>query len=256
MSSILHLGDCLDFIDTLEDDSIDMVFTDLPYGTTKCKWDKVIDLERMWRILDRITKKTTPILLNAQLPFDKTLACSNLKDLRYEWIWEKTSATGHLNSKRMPLKAHEQVLVFYKKLPLYNPIKTTGHKRKVSVAKRDKKQSDAYGEQKGVTSYDSTERHPRDVQIFKSDKQTMAFHTTQKPESLGDYFVKTYSKEGDTVLDFTMGSGTYGVSCKRLGRNYIGCDYDIRNVDIAKYRIDNTQTVSYTHLTLPTNREV
>lgn len=236
---ILHFGDCLEFIETLPDNSIDMVFTDLPYGTTKCKWDTPIDLVVMWKVLDRITKDKTPMLFNAQLPFDKVLGASNLEMLRYEWVWEKPHATGHLNSRRMPMKAHENILVFYKKLPVYNPIKTHGHVRKTTkIADRVKKQSECYGTQKGVTHYDSTERFPRDIQIFKSEKQTSTLHPTQKSESMGDYFIKTYSNEGDVVLDITMGSGTYGVSAKRLGRSYIGCDDDPEHYDVAKWRID------------------
>lgn len=220
----IYLGDCLELMPRyISDKSIDMVFCDLPYGTTKCKWDSVIDLTRLWSEYERIIKDDGVILLFAQSPFDKVLGASKLKLLKYEWIWEKTSATGHLNAKKMPMKAHENLLVFYKKLPTYNPQKTKGHERKVSKAghKTGCKESEVYNKGQKLTTYDSTERYPRSVQVFASDKQKSKLHPTQKPLELIEYMIKTYTNKGDLILDNTCGSGTTGVGAKKLGRNFI-----------------------------------
>lgn len=137
----LYNGDCLEVMKSIPDKSIDLILCDLPYGITKCKWDTPIDLFAMWNQYNRIIKDNAPILLFAQTPFDKVLGSSNLSMLKYEWIWEKTQATGHLNAKKMPMKAHENILVFYKKLPIYNPQKTTGHKPIHSYTKYIKTQN-------------------------------------------------------------------------------------------------------------------
>ena len=143
--------------------------------------------------------------------------------LKYEWIWEKTAATGHLNAKKMPMKAHENILVFYKKPPVYNPQKTTGHERKVSKAehKENCKESEVYNKGQKATTYDSTERYPRSVQLMASDKQKSNLHPTQKPLALCEYFIKTYSNEGDLVLDNCAGSGTTAEAARNLKRDYI-----------------------------------
>jgi len=146
----IYHGDCLELMPKhIEDKSIDMIFADLPYGTTRCKWDSVIDLNILWKEYNRIIKDNGAILLFAQSPFDKVLGASNLDMFRYEWIWEKTNATGHLNAKKMPMKAHENILVFYKNLPVYNPQKTRGHERKVSKASHKTfcKESEVYNNQ-------------------------------------------------------------------------------------------------------------
>tara|TARA_R110000787_G_scaffold154134_2_gene267933 strand:- start:254 stop:934 length:681 start_codon:yes stop_codon:yes gene_type:complete len=220
------------------DNSIDMIFADLPYGTTNCKWDSIIDLRLMWVQYERIIKPNGAIVLTAQTPFDKVLGCSNLKLLRYEWIWEKTSATGHLNAKKMPMKAHENVLVFYKKLPTYNTQKTFGHKPTNSYTKKHDADGECYGDTVSVSGGGNTDRYPRSVQIFASDKQKLKLHATQKPEKLTDYFIKTYSNEGDTVLDNCMGSGTTGVSCKKLNRHFIGMEKDEEIFNTAVARVD------------------
>lgn len=214
--------------------------------TTKCSWDSVIDLSEMWKQYERIIKPNGAILLFAQTPFDKVLGASNLPILRYEWIWEKTQATGHLNAKKMPMKAHENILVFYKKLPLYNPQKTQGHVRKVSSAKNraacierrngtDTVYNNEYPEL--VTGYDSTERYPRSVIQFPTDKQKLALHPTQKPVALMEYLIKTYTNENDLVLDNCIGSGTTGVACKNLNRRFIGIEQDEKYFNIALERI-------------------
>ena len=222
----------------IPDKSIDMILCDLPYGTTKNKWDSIIDLDELWNHYNRIIKDNGAIVLTAQTPFDKVLGVSNLKMLKYEWIWEKTSATGHLNAKKMPMKAHENILVFYKKPPTYIPQKTTGHERKVSTAKhkRNSKNSSNYGES-SATTYDSTERYPRSVQLFSTDKQKSSLHPTQKPVALFEYLIKTYSNEGETVLDKCMGSGTAAVACMNTNRNYIGFELDKDYYELANERI-------------------
>jgi len=230
----LMLGDCLERIKEVPDESVDMVLCDLPYGVTQNKWDVVIPFEPLWEHYLRVVKKNGAILLFGLPPFDKLLGCSNLDMLRYEWVWEKTNATGHLNAKKMPLKAHENILVFYDKLPTYNPVKTTGHVRKTST-RLDK--SSNYGKQHKECSYDSTERYPRDVLKFPMDKQKSKLHPTQKPVALCEYLIKTYTNEGETVLDNCMGSGTTGVACKNLNRKFIGIEMDEKYFNIAKERL-------------------
>jgi len=233
----LLLGDCLELLDAIPDNSIDMVCCDMPYGTTNCKWDTVIDLQRLWEHYQRIAKDNAAIVLFAQTPFDKVLGCSNLAWLKYEIIWEKTSATGHLNAKKMPMKAHENILVFYNKPPTYNPQKTVGHKRKTSRTGKTY-DSQCYGAETAKPFYDSTERYPRSVQVFPTDKQTKSLHPTQKPLSLVEWLIKTYSNEGDMVLDNCMGSGTTGEACINLSRNFIGMELDQNIFDVARCRIE------------------
>lgn len=219
--------DCLVGMAKIPNKSVDMILCDLPYGTTQNKWDSVIPLDRLWKHYLRIIKDDGAIVLTAQTPFDKVLANSNLDLLRYEWIWEKTTATGHLNANKMPMKAHENILVFYKKLPTYNPQKTIGHVRKTCTAehKRNSKKSTNYNNY-DVTGYDSTERFPRSVVTFASDKQKTAIHPTQKPVELFKYLIKTYTNEGDLVLDNAWGSGTTGIACLETNRHYLGFEKD------------------------------
>lgn len=235
----LYNDDCLKVLPSIPDKSIDFIFTDLPYGTTQSEWDIRIDLPEMWLQYERVIKDDGVIALWAQSPFDKVLAVSNQKLYRYEWIIEKTQATGFLNANRMPLKAHEQILIFYKKLPTYNPQIEHGYERKVSTAehKRDCKKAESYGKY-GLTDYDSTDRYPRDVLCFKWDKQKCSLHPTQKPLAACEYMIKTYTNEGETVLDTCMGSGSTGVACKNTGRNFIGIELDSNYFDIARKRID------------------
>lgn len=238
MGFSLMLGDCLDLMSTLEDGSIDLLFTDLPYGTTNCKWDTPIDLKRFWAEAKRVVKPCGCKAMFAQAPFDKVLACSNLKEFRYEWIWEKTNATGHLNAKKMPMKAHENILIFYDHLPTYNPQITHGHQRKVATAehKRNTKNGEVYNDYK-KTGYDSTDRYPRDVLKGPSDKQRSHLHPTQKPVWLCRYIVETYSTPGQIVLDCCMGSASIGVACIESGRNYIGMENETHWLRVAEERL-------------------
>lgn len=234
----IWIGDGIELLEDIESNSIPLIAADLPYGTTKNSWDTVLDLKKLWVQYKRILMQDGCILLFAQSPFNITLAASNMAWYRYEWIWEKTNATGHLNAKRMPMKAHENVLVFYKNLPTYNPQKTTGHVRKVSTAdhKRNSKDSTNYGKSVKV-GYDSTERYPRSVLTFPSDKQKSKYHPTQKPVPLLEYFINTYSNEGDTVLDNTCGSGTTGVAAKKTGRRSILIDNNPEMLPIIEHRL-------------------
>lgn len=233
-------GDCLELMKTIPDGSVDAIITDMPYGTTQCKWDSVVDLGLLWEEINRIRKPNTAIVMSSQTPFDKVLGCSNIPMLKYEWIWEKTTATGHLNAKKMPMKAHENILVFYEKLPTYNPQKTVGHKPTNSFTKRNG-DGECYGETSVISGGGSTERYPRSVQVFKSDKQKVSLHPTQKPVALMEYLIKTYTNEEDTVLDMFMGSGTTGVACINTDRKFIGIELDETYFKMAKERIEDAQ---------------
>ena len=237
MSVRLMLGDCLERMKEIPDGSVDMVCCDMPYGTTNCRWDAVLDLRQLWDQYRRVTKANAAIVLFAQTPFDKVLGCSNLPWLRYELVWEKTHPTGHLNAKKMPMKAHENILIFYNKLPTYNPQKTSGHARKTAVKRYD--DTPVYGGQDfSELPYDSTERYPRSVLTFPSDKQRIALHPTQKPLALIEWLIATYTNEGDSVLDNCMGSGTAGVACVNTNRNFIGIELGPEYFSIAEQRIN------------------
>lgn len=229
----LFHGDCFDVLPTLDAQSIDMVLADLPYGTTQCAWDTELPLADLWSHYRRVCRG--PVVLFAQTPFDKVLGSSNIRSLRYEWIWEKTNATGHLNAKKAPMKAHENILVFYDRQPTYNPIKTTGHARKTAVFK-NRNQTPVYGAQVAGDSYDSTERYPRSVLVFPSDKQVERFHPTQKPVALCEYLIKTYTNPGAIVLDNCMGSGTTGVAALRSDRSFVGIERDPKYFEVAQCR--------------------
>ena len=235
---LLMQGDCLELMKSIPNRSVDLLFTDLPYGTTNCRWDTPIDLDIFWTEVKRIVRPGGCKALFAQTPFDKVLGVSNLQELRYEWIWEKTQATGHLNAKKMPMKSHENILIFYDRMPTYNPQMTYGHKRKVSTRehKRDCKVGEVYHEY-GKTGYDSTDRYPRDVLHGPSDKQKLCLHPTQKPVWLCEQIVLTYTNAGDTVLDCCMGSGSIGVACLYARRKYIGMEKDKRIFETAKARL-------------------
>lgn len=238
MSVELQRGDCLELMGNIPDRSIDMILCDLPYGTTACKWDSVIPFGPLWGHYQRIIKERGAIVLTASNHFTGALIMSNPRWFRYTLVWHKPTPTGHLNANRMPMRAHEDICVFYKRLPTYNPQKTKGHPRKVSTAehKRDSKKTAVYGDH-GLTTYDSTERFPTSVLAFPTDTQKSALHPTQKPVGLMEYLVKTYTNEGETVLDNAMGSGTTGVACKRLGRKFLGIEKDPEHFDTALGRL-------------------
>ena len=219
-------GDCLERMKEIHDGSVDMVLCDPPYGTTACKWDSVVDLELMWEQLKRVTKPNGAIVMTAAQPFTSALIMSNPKEFKYCWYWNKVLPRGHLNAKKQPLRVIEEVVVFYKKPCLYKPIKTQGHKRKVAHTKyeKDGDGSQVYGKEVRDTKYDSTERYPKGIVEISTANQHGKIHPTQKPVELMEYMVKTYTNEGETVLDFTMGSGATIKACKNLNRKSIGIE--------------------------------
>lgn len=230
----IHKIDCLKGMSLLTDKSVDMILCDLPYGTTQNKWDSVICLDKLWPQYERIIKDNGAIVLTAMTPFDKILGASNLKLLRYEWIWQKTRATGHLNAKKMPMKNHENILVFYKKLPTYNPEVTQGKAYTATYSTH----SSNYGKQKdNITTVNTGFRYPLSIQEFKHDKEKL--HPTQKPVALFEYLIKTYSDVGETILDNCMGSGTTAVACVNTNRNFIGFETSGHYVDIANQRVEH-----------------
>ena len=232
----LHLGDCLDILPTLADNSVDMVLVDLPYGTTACKWDSIIPLDKLWEQYNRICKEDGAMVFTAAQPFTTILATSNLDNFRYEWIWEKPQGTNPMNVKVMPLKSHENILVFYRKKPIYNP--QMWHSTPYSGFSSDtSKIGEVYGSAKSKHR-DNPEgsRYPKTVLKFKQEK---GLHPTQKPVSLMEYLIKTYSNEGETVLDNCMGSGTTGVACVNTNRDFIGIEMDETYFNISKNRINN-----------------
>ena len=237
------LGDCLERMKEIPDGSVDLVLTDPPYGTTACSWDSVIPLKPMWESLNRIIKKNGVIVMTASTPFDKVLGASNIKAYKYEWIYKKTMASNCLNAKNQPLRDHENVLVFYKNKPTYNPqmIEGTPYVKKQYDDEIAKKQKGVYNK-KGLKEFylriNKGKRYPKTVLKY-SNANYGSLHPTQKPVALMEYLIKTYTNEGDTVLDFTMGSGTTGVACKSTERNFIGIEKDERYFNIAKARIES-----------------
>jgi len=226
----LMLGDCLERMKEIPDGSVDAIIADPPYGTTACKWDSIIPLEPMWEQLKRIIKPNGAIVMTASQPFTSVLGASNIIDLRYSWVWQKSAATGHLNAKRMPMKNHEDILIFYSRQPTYNPQGLIDYGK---ITRRGNN-GDCYGAS-GKSNLQEKTGYPRTIQSFASEGKTV--HPTQKPVALMEYMIKTYTNEGDTVLDFTMGSGTTGVACKNLNRNFIGIELDEEYFRIASKRL-------------------
>jgi len=230
----LKLGECLDKLTEISDASVDMILTDLPYGTTACSWDSIIPLDKLWEQYNRVVKENAAMVFTASQPFTTILASSNIKNFRYEWIWQKPQGTNPMNAKIMPLKSHENILVFYKTKPTYNPQMTKGtpyggFKSETSTI------GEVYGKAKSVHR-DNPEgtRYPKTILSFKQEK---GLHPTQKPVSLMEYLIKTYTNEGDVVLDSTMGSGTTGVACVNTSRKFIGIEKDPKYFQIAYDRI-------------------
>lgn len=221
----------------ITDESIDMILCDLPYGTTQCKWDTIIPFDSLWREYNRIIKPNGAIILTATQPFTSTLVTSNLDMFRYSLVWEKSKSTGFLNSKKMPLRAHEDILVFYKNLPTYNPQKTIGKPYDKGKVNRN---TEVYREQKGemhVKNDDGT-RYPRSVQYFKTaESEGKVYHPTQKPLTLFEWLIKTYTNENEVVLDNCIGSGTTAIASIRTNRKYIGIEKDEEYYNITLERI-------------------
>ena len=229
-------GDCLEVMKDIPDGSLDMVLTDPPYGTTACKWDSVIDFDLMWEQLNRIIKPNGAIVLFGSEPFSSALRMSNIKNYKYDWIWEKEQGLGNLNAKKRPLVKTEDICVFYKKQCLYNPQMTKG---KPYTIKRKKNTSEFLGKngtKDGYITKNNGDRYPTNI-IFAKRELKNRQHPTQKPVALMEYLIKTYTNEGETVLDFTMGSGTTGVACVNTNRNFIGIELNEKYFQIARERI-------------------
>ena len=247
----LRLGDCLEVMKTIEDNSIDAIITDPPYGTTECRWDSVIDFDLMWKQLNRVIKPNGAVVLFGSEPFSSFLRISNMKYYRYDIKWIKTRPTGFHLAKTRPLNSYEDITVFSlaktghnTKLKMkYNPQKTTGHKEIKPKNKKDVT-SDYLPNRKPRTDksskdYNGTERYPKNSICFKNNETGL--HPTQKPILLMEYLIKTYTNEHDTVLDFTMGSGSTMVACKNLNRHGIGIEMDANYFKIAEQRIKETE---------------
>lgn len=228
----LHHGDCLEIMKDLPTNSVDMVLCDLPYGTTQNKWDTIIPFESLWFNYTRVLKPNSAVVLTASQPFTSALVMSKPEWFKYEWIWRKNNATGHLNAKRMPMKSHENVLVFSNGKAPYFPQGTVPFNKKV----RRGHNGGNFGES-GRENFQEVTNYPRSVVDVSTDSDKN--HPTQKPVALMEYFIKTYTNEGGTVLDNTMGSGTTGVACADLGRNFIGIEMDEKYFEIAKNRIED-----------------
>jgi site-specific DNA-methyltransferase (adenine-specific) len=241
----------------IDNNSVDMIFCDLPYGTTQCKWDTIIPFEPLWEQYKRIIKDNGAIVLFGSEPFTSLLITSNIKDFKYNWIWQKNKSTGFLNAKKQPLNNNETISIFYKKQCTYNPQMTKAEKvYKRGLVVRDKntnaQQSDCYGEQKTFLQEDKGLRYPKRIQYFNNNDTQNQLHPTQKPLDLCRYAIRTYTNEGDIVLDNCCGSGSIPLSAKLENRNYIGMDNGIcekKNstydgwfwADVAEDRIKNSQ---------------
>lgn len=229
----LRLGDCLEVMAGIPDGSVDLVLCDLPYGTTACKWDSVIPFEPLWAQYRRIAKKNAAIVLTASQPFTTALIASSMREFKYSWVWRKSNASGFANAKKRPLKICEDVCVFSCGMPPYQP---QGLERLIKPRERKAKVGEAVG---GNGFYDGYlqewTNYPKNILEFQSDR---GHHPTQKPVALMEYLIRTYTNEGETVLDNCMGSGTTGVACANTGRRFIGIERDPGYFEIARSRIE------------------
>lgn len=246
----LYKGECLEVMKSIPDASIDAIITDPPYGTTACKWDSVIDFKLMWEQLNRIIKPNGAIVLFSSQPFTSSLTMSNVKKFRHQWQWVKTRPTGAFQAKYMPMKANEDILVFGLNKVNYYPImvKRTKAEFKASYRKNDSKSwgNNIQGHKDNLIIRKPKEeqwyKYPTNILNIKKDtKRNGKSHPTQKPIALMEYLIKTYTNENETVLDFTMGSGSTGVACVNTKRNFIGIEMDSKYFEIAEQRIKEAE---------------
>ena len=217
-------GNCFDILPQIPDDSVDLLFVDLPYGTTQASWDSILPLDKLWEQYNRIVKKNGAMLFTASQPFTTTLIASNINNYKYSWIWEKSKATNYLNAKKQPLRAYEEVVVFYRKQPTYNPQMTIGEAYNKGTALR---LTDVYGSQKAVEVKSDGLRYPRNVLYFKTaESEGEVIHPTQKPVALIEYMIKTYTEEGAVILDNTAGSFSTAIAAQNTGRKWICIEQD------------------------------
>ena len=237
----LMMGDCLELMRDVPDQSVDMILCDLPYGTTACKWDTVIPFEPLWAEYRRIAKLSAAIVLTASQPFTTALIASNMREFRYCWVWDKVNRyTGALNANLMPLKRHEDIAVFYRSPPTYNKQWRDG---KPYSVKRTGGHGAAFGDAypEARTGVNDGKHNPCTILPIKADnKLEHGLHPTQKPVALMEYLILTYTNEGETVLDNCMGSGTTGVACVNTGRKFIGMEQDAKYFEIAQKRIHDS----------------
>jgi site-specific DNA-methyltransferase (adenine-specific) len=232
----LFHGDCLTVLASLPEKSVDLVLTDLPSGVTACEWDLVIPLDKLWRELRRVAKDTTAFIFTATQPFTTRLIDSNLESFRYELIWEKPQGTNPLSAKKMPLKSHENIVVFYEKRPTCNPQMGEGVPYSGFETKNGATIGEVYGGSKSVHAPNLGTRYPKSVLRFKQDRSGL--HPTQKPVPLMEYLIRTYSNEGDVVLDSCMGSGTTGIAAVNTKRRFIGIELDPEYFAVAEKRLE------------------
>lgn len=234
----LFQGDCLELMKSISDKSVDMILCDLPYGTTSCQWDSVIPFEPLWKQYERVIKPHGAICLFGSEPFSTYLRMSNIKNYKYDWIWNKNSTSGFLNAKKRPLKVYEIISVFSYGTPRYNPqMEERGKKRvKGYYNKRQGNGDMVYGKFDNIKTVNNT-YYPTNILTFSNAVQKGKVHPTQKPVPLLEYLINTYTNEGETVLDNCMGSGSTGIACLNTGRNFVGIELDINYFEIARSRI-------------------
>lgn len=242
---VIYNEDCLEGMKRIPDSSIDMILCDLPYGTTACKWDRVIPFEPLWEQYNRIIKDNGAICLFGSEPFTSNLICSNIKNFKYNWIWQKDKATGHLNAKRQPMRTVETISVFYKKQCCYNPQLIEKPLKNVRPPTRHRKNIDNYGkmDKKSTRGIPINMGYPKDVLQFRAcfGDKGKSNHPTEKPVPLLEYLIKTYTNEGDIVLDNCFGSGSTLVAAVNTNRHYIGFELDEKYFDIACQRLDEAE---------------
>jgi len=236
--SALFQGDCLDIMPLIPDKSVQLILADLPYGTTACKWDSIIDLDLLWKQYERIIKPNGAIVLNSAEPFTSVLICSNIKNFRYKLVWDKVNRyTGYANANKMPLKRHEDIVVFYKKLPIYNKQMIDGKPYKYTRKKNKEEHLGKNGLTDRIGGSIDGKRNPFDIiSITGDNKKENGLHPTQKPLELMKYLISTYSNENDMILDNTMGSGTCPLAAKELNRKFIGIEKEPKYYEIACQR--------------------
>lgn len=238
----LRQGHCLPVMQSIPEGSVDMVLCDPPYGTTACKWDSVIPFEPMWKEVNRIVKPKSAICLFGTEPFSSFLRCSNIGNFKHDWIWHKSNPKGHLNAKKYPLKLFELISVFCKTTPNYFPQFWESTPMNAVYSRGGNGPDSTYGKMNKIASSEmgSTKRYPVDILKFNdiTGNSSERCHPTQKPVPLLEYLIKTYTLENETVLDFTMGSGSTGVAAVHLGRKFIGIELDTDYFEIAKQRIN------------------
>jgi len=237
-------GDCLELMKNIPNKSIDMILCDLPYGTTACKWDIIIPFDKLWKQYKRIIKDNGIIVLTASQPFTSFLIMSNLSMFKYEWILNKVSGSNFMQLKKMPLKIHENILIFYKKSPTYNPQMQKGIQWERGGKKKEYTNNIINSKLKSIVKNDKNNlKYPKSIQEFSYQQtecsNSKRLHPTQKPIALFEYLIKTYTNEGDLVLDNCAGSGTTGMACKNLNRNFILIEKEEKYIKIIKNRLKN-----------------